>query len=287
MSILPKPIHILLATPCYGGVLHRGYFHSVLNLQKMCQIHGYQLTVHTIGNESLITRGRNFYVSLVLGHPHITHLLFIDSDITFSPENVIRMIQFNKEIVCGIYPKKGINWEKITELSKMEEITKENIERISLDYVINFDKETVHVENGFLKCLYAGTGFMMIKREVLETLKEKLPETKYINDVNGYGTPETNDNFYALFDCFICPKSKRYLSEDYAFCQRSIEAGYDIWVDILCNLTHTGIYEFKGSFGEYVTFIHKMAEKKIREQQQQETMSNQSGELEELSKVED
>lgn len=261
MSI-PKPVHILVATPCYGGLLHRGFFHSILNLQKMCQIYGYQITVHTLGNESLIPRGRNFYVSLLLGNPHITHLFFIDSDITFNPENVIRMIQFQKGVVCGIYPKKGVNWENILKLSKEEGVAKENIEKIGLEYVINFPEGNVQVENGFLKCLYAGTGFMLIQRDVVEKLKDLHPETKYINDVGGYNLPETIDNFYALFDCFICPKTKRYLSEDYAFCQRALDAGYDIWVDLTCNLTHTGTYSFEGSFGEYITFQHQMNTKK-------------------------
>ena len=261
MSI-PKPVHILLATPCYGGLLHRGFFHSVLSLQRLCQIQGYQLTVHTLGNESLIQRGRNFYIALTLGNPHITHLLFVDSDITFNPENVIRMVQFQKGVVCGIYPKKGINWENMIQLSKEEGITKENIEKIGLEYVINFSEGNIQVENGFLKCLYAGTGFMLIQREVIEKLRDKHPETKFINDVGGYQLPETKDNFYALFDCFICPKSKRYLSEDYAFCQRALDSGFDIWVDITCNLTHTGTYNFEGSFGQYITFMHQMNQKK-------------------------
>ena len=281
MSI-SKPVHILLATPCYGGVLHRGYFHAVLNLQKVCQIHNIQLTVHTLGNESLIPRGRNFYVALLLANPHITHLLFIDSDITFQAENIIRMVAFNKEITCGIYPKKGIQWKNILELSKVEGINENNIEQISMDYVINFNGETAQVENGFLKCLYGGTGCMLVKREVIEKLKEKYPEKKYYNDVRGYDYPELKEQFYAFFDCFICPTSKRYLSEDYAFCQICIEQGYDIWVDMTCNLIHTGAHDYNGSFGQYITFISEMNRKLIEEKKREE-VKNEKEELVETS----
>jgi len=260
---LPKPIHILLATPCYGGVLHRGYFHSVLQLQKLCQIHDIQLTIHTIGNESLIQRARNYYVALALSNPHITHLFFVDADISFNPQSVIRMIQSNKDITCGIYPKKGLNIEQIQQNSK-EPL--QSIIPLSLDYVINIQKGEIQIQDGYIPCLYGGNGFMMIKRDVLETLRDKYPETKYKNDVNGYDAPELREHFYALFDCFICPETKRYLSEDYAFCQRCINSGYTIWADLLCNLNHTGTYDFRGSFGQYMTHLHNQQTNDIQEQ---------------------
>jgi hypothetical protein len=273
---LPKPIHILLATPCYGGVLHRGYFHSVLQLQKLCQIHDIQLTVHTMGNESLIQRARNYYVALALSNPHITHLFYVDADISFNPQSVIRMIKSNKDITCGIYPKKGLNWDKIQENSIQK---LESIQPLSLDYVINIKQGEIKIEDGYIPCLYGGNGFMMIKREVIETLRDKYPETKYKNDVSGYDSHEVRDHFYALFDCFICPDTKRYLSEDYAFCQRCINSGYTIWADLLCNLNHTGTYEFKGSFGQYMTHLHNQSTKEIEEQIQ--SLQNKKQELQE------
>jgi hypothetical protein len=89
---------------------------------------------------------------------------------------------------------------------------------------------------------------MLIRREVLEKMVESFPQLKYTNDVTGYFNG-TNDNFfYAFFDCIIDEKSKRYLSEDYAFCQRWLQLGGDIWVDLLCDLSHCGSYNFRGSF---------------------------------------
>lgn len=248
------PANILLATPCYGNQLLRGYFHSVLRLNDLCASLNIGLDVSTIGNESLITRARNYFVSLMLCDEKYTHLLFIDSDITFDPTSVIRMLDADKDVVAGVYPKKSIDWKKVTELSKNEAINPEFIEPISHDYALNIlpqkENGTVNIPivNSFMKVSYVATGFLLIKRDVLVRMTKEFPETKYVNDVGGYNHGKNEEFFYALFDCVIDPNSKRYLSEDYAFCQRWLGMNGEIWVDLLCNLNHTGSYEFKGSY---------------------------------------
>ncbi len=245
--------HILLACPAYGGVVHVPFFESVLKLQKICFLNNILLTVFPLSNESLIPRGRNFYCALTLANPNITHLLFIDTDIEFDPDSIIRMLKFDKEIVCGPYPKKHIDLKKVRDIIlKNPEIDLDKLESKTLEYVVNLlplkEGGIIQHTNGFIKCMYAGTGFMLIKRDLLLKMKEKFPELKYTNDVNGYDSPETRDNFYAFFDCFVDPVSKRYLSEDYAFCQRFLEIGGDIWLDILCNLNHIGLRKYSGRY---------------------------------------
>ncbi len=265
MSIY-KPIQILLATPCYGGMLHRGYFQSVLELQKLCSSNNIILNVQTIGNESLINRARCFFTALTLANTHVDYLLFIDSDITFDPKSILRMIQFKKEIVCAVYPKKGIDWTKVIELSKNDGVNKDNIQQLTLDYVVNFDNSSIEVQDGFAKCLYAGTGCMLIHRKVLEQMKEKFPEKKYLNDVGGYNiSPEVIDNFYSFFNTFVCEKSKRLLSEDYAFLELWRGMGGDVWIDLQANLVHTGTFDFIGSLGSQLVYIDQMNRKKLTE----------------------
>ena len=120
MSDENKNYHILLATPCYGGQMFRGYMQSVLNLQRLCDSKGIKIDVLTIGNESLITRARNFYVSLMLAKKEYTHLLFVDADISFNPLNVLRMLTSNKDVVAGSYPKKGINFPDLPDLKPLK-----------------------------------------------------------------------------------------------------------------------------------------------------------------------
>ena len=222
---------------------------------------GIKMTLQTIGQESLIQRARNFYVSLFLTRKEFTHLLFIDADISFTPENIVKWANSGKDMVCGIYPKKALMWNEITELARSPDVTgltPDIIEVITNDYVCNFDSNEIGIEDGYFKCLYAGTGMMMISRKIIESMKKAYPETKYRNDVGGYIVyPEMVDNFYALFDCAICPKSNRYLSEDYLFCSRVKEQGFDIWCDITMDLCHTGVYTYHGSFGRKLLYIHQ------------------------------
>ncbi len=248
---LKKNITILVATPCYGGQVFQGYLGSVLGLQRICDKIGWNLIVKTHGNESLIPRGRNLYVAMTLGHKEIDYLLYIDADITFQPESVIRMVQEDKDITCGIYPKKGINWGKVSEITKNNQNV-DNLEQKSLDYVVNIDNGHISIQKGFMRIKYGGTGFMLIKRGVIEKMVEAYPETKYTNDIQGYNAPELVNNFYALFDCIIHPESNRYLSEDYLFCERWTKIGGEIWADISTKLIHTGAYDFKGNFGDYI-----------------------------------
>jgi hypothetical protein len=243
--------NILLATPCYGNMMTRNFFHSVLKLKDICKSVDINVDISTIGNESLITRARNYFVSLILANPTYTHLLFIDSDITFDPLSVVRMVQSEKMLVAGAYPKKHIDWNRASDLYKTEKIS-ENVEPQLYDYAINIvtdaSTQTIPIVDGFLKVSYAATGFMLIKREVLEKMVSSFPELKYTNDVTGYFNGSNDNLFYAFFDCIIDDKSKRYLSEDYAFCQRWLQLGGEIWVDLLCDLSHCGSYNFRGSF---------------------------------------
>ena len=102
-------MNILIATPCYGGLVTHNYLNSIVYLKDAFYKYGINCTVYTLGNESLITRGRAFYVALMLSNPQFTHLFFIDADISFNPDSVIRMLMANKDVIAGIYPKKNIN----------------------------------------------------------------------------------------------------------------------------------------------------------------------------------
>lgn len=244
-------MHLLIGTPCYGGMVSHNYLNSVIRLKELCLKYNIECTIHTIGNESLITRGRSYFVSIILTNKIFTHLLFIDADISFNPESVIRMIMSDKDVIAGIYPKKNINYTKLIECVKhnVENKTSMAVPQSIYDYCINLEKiENIKCDKGIIEAMYVGTGFMMIKRQVIEKMVEAYPETKYNNDVEGYCMNGNENNFYMLFDCIIDPVSKRYLSEDFTFCYRWRSLGGKIYADLGCDLTHTGTYDWQGSF---------------------------------------
>jgi hypothetical protein len=269
MKIDDKPVHILVATPCYGNVLNTNYALSCFELKDICYSLGIRVSIRLIGNESLITRGRNYYVNLFLTNKEYTHLLFIDADIGFYAKNIIEMLSFNNDIVCIPYPKKSINWTKLIKYANVEGMNPQKLEAISQEYVVNFLKNDSKVVKGFIECSYGGTGCMMIKRNVIETMIERFHFTKYTNDVGGYNQNEINkENFYALFDCFICPKSNRYLSEDYAFCERATESGFRIWAYLNGPITHHGGHCFLGHFGSSLMMTVQEQEEEVKREKE-------------------
>jgi hypothetical protein len=242
---------IFIATPCYGGQLTEAYFRSTIRLLTFCNQHQIPIAFGTIANESLVTRARNVLVAYFL-QSDFTRLMFIDADIEFQVEDVIKLIAHNKEVAVGAYPKKGVNWQRIRESVKQtdEPFDDKAIASFGSDYAINFkfinrDAKQIAIENGLIRLHDGATGFMMIKREVIQKMIEKYPELKYNNDLNT--PPELNPHFYAFFDTMIDPKDKRYLSEDYTFSRRWQDIGGEIWLDPSISLNHYGSFNFQGN----------------------------------------
>ena len=242
-----------VATPCYGGQLTEPYFRSTVKMLTFFNQHKIPLAFGTIANESLVTRARNVLLAYFLNSDY-SHLLFIDADIEYKVEDVLKLYVHDKDVVVGAYPKKGVNWTHIKEAILMDparQHTPGQIGALGSDYAINFkftnkETKTVSVQNGLIELHDAGTGFMMIKREAILKMIEHYPELKYNNDVQMNGV-DLKDNFYALFDTMIDPVDKRYLSEDYTFCRRWQGMGGDIWLDPSISLNHYGSFCFQGN----------------------------------------
>ncbi len=95
---------LMVCTPMYGGNCVGLYMKSCLDLQTLCIRYGIEIRFSFLFNESLITRARNYLVDEFL-RSGFTHLLFIDSDINFDPNDVIALIALDKDVIGGPYPK--------------------------------------------------------------------------------------------------------------------------------------------------------------------------------------
>ena len=249
------------ATPCYGGQIYESYLRGMIRLVHMLSVNNIQYLHSTIANESLVTRARNNLVAYFLS-TDCTHLFFIDADIEFDPASVISMLIKDEDVVIGAYPKKGINWSSIEKAVKGN-IPLADIEKFQAEYVLNFKFESeekrqagkLSLNNGLIEVLDGGTGFMCIKRSVIEKMINAYPETKYVNDIN-LGADYEN-NCYSLFDTMHCPESNRYLSEDYTFCRRWQSLKGKIYLDPTVNLNHKGTHNFLGN----ITSILKSSDK--------------------------
>ena len=243
---------IFIATPCYGGMLTEAYFRSTVRLLTFCNQHQIPIAFGTIANESLVTRARNVLVAYFL-HSNFTRLMFIDADIEFQVEDVIKLVAHDKDVVVGAYPKKGVNWQRISQSvrgNSEEQYNDKQIASFGSDYAINFkflnrEQKQIAIENGLIRLHDGATGFMMIKRSTIDKMIEAYPELKYNNDLNT--PPELNPHFYAFFDTMIDEKDKRYLSEDYCFSRRWQALDGEIWLDPSISLNHYGSFNFQGN----------------------------------------
>ena len=162
---------IFIGTPCYGGMITADYFKSCMQLVALASIKKIELQFGTIGNESLITRARNTLVQLFMDGDY-THLMFIDADIAFDPNTIFRMLDFDKDVVCGVYPRKTIDWIKVKKrIRDKPEISENELAAASLQYNLNVkNPNRIEVKDGFIEVLDGATGFMMIKRNVFERM---------------------------------------------------------------------------------------------------------------------
>ena len=253
-----KNFKIYLGMPMYGGMVSEATVHGLLELQQWSMAKKVGLRFQSMGNESLITRARNTIVSMMMDETDYvaTHLLFIDADIGFQWQNVERLLCADKDIVCGIYPRKHLYLEKMKEiLENNPNATSDELEAKALGYNVNFDKpDNLQGHDGFFPVQEAATGMMLVKRHVFSTMMKKFPERKYESDQIVNGKNYKSDNCYDLFAVgpYETKGQVRYLSEDYYFSRLWQECGGQIWADLAMPLTHFGNRAFKGHVGSLV-----------------------------------
>ena len=238
--------HLVIGTPCYGGLVTSLFTTSLMRLQNGClQRGGIDLSVNMLAGDALITRARQNIVAHFLENPLGTHLIFIDADIAFDPSQVFRLLDFGVDMVAGVYPTKRIDWGKIPQLVKMGI---RDLEASSLSYVTGFeDPAKIENKNGFAKVKYAGTGFLMIKRQALVKMIESYPELGYTRENQAEDPLKGSKWRSALFNCIVDKETGVYLSEDYSFCRRWTDLGGEVWADLQSRLSHTGTMTFYGN----------------------------------------
>jgi len=211
-------INILIATPCYGGLLDATYHESIIKFISMAEREGLAWG-HVTYIDSLISRSRNVLTAYFMAHEHrYTHLIFIDADIGFEPDVILRLLAYGKDVVAIACPMK--------------------------DPRGNRQEKAAHLIGGPISGLneanLVGAGFLQISREAIEKMWAEYPELKCIPYKTDWNAALIQDSYYTLFDPFIDPETCLPLSEDYAFCWRWRNIGGQIWVDTSIDVTHAG-----------------------------------------------
>jgi hypothetical protein len=261
-----KKNKLFVATPMYGGMAHGLYVKSCLDLQNVMSKYGVETKFSFLFNESLITRARNYLVDEFL-RSGFTHLLFIDSDIHYAPQDIVALMALDKDVIGGPYPKKSINWSNVAQAARNNpNLEPKELEGLVGEYVFNVVKGTQQFQvTEPLEVLEIGTGHMMVKRQVFEKMQESFPNIKYKPDHVGQANFDGSRYIHAYFDTVIDTKdsitgggTERYLSEDYMFCQMWRKIGGKIFLCPWMKTQHIGTYAFTGDMPKVAQYTGKL-----------------------------
>lgn len=247
-------IKILIATPCYSGQCYTGYTISLMKTYAYFrQFRNIRLLHRFINYDACIARARNNFVGYTLADPSITHLFFVDDDMRWEPEDLVRLLKHNKPIVGGALPKKKYIWERLRTPRMREIIMDDNLSKEEfkkkikagiVDYAAGVTANTSMI-GGLVEAKKIGTGFLLIQRFALEKLCEAYPERRILTTV-----PEiplkVKDHVYSFFDQET--KNGEYLSEGYCFCRLWEAIGGKVYADLTINLDHHGSEDYEGNF---------------------------------------
>ena len=239
MSNLDNP-KVLVATPMYGGMCTGVYTQSATQLPNFAKQYKTDVSFAFMFNNSLIPHARNLLADKFLRHD-FTHLFFIDADIEFKPSDFLSLIAANKPVIAGVYPQKKINWEMVHRAATSGE-PPEKLAEYSGTLIVQFlerlEEQVVPLTEPF-PVKAAGTGFMCIKREVMEELA---PHVNKFREVDADGDRQVHEFFFTRND-----PNETQMSEDVAFCWLCRKHGIPIFIAPWVKLGHMGTYTFRGT----------------------------------------
>jgi hypothetical protein len=205
---------------------------------------------------SLVTQGRNLCVNGMLEEgDKYTHLLFIDSDIEFKTETIMKLIAADKDVIAAPYPLKHIDWEKVHKRINSKSMDPEMLSKQGYTWPIKLEnKQEITIENGIAEVSHAPTGCMLIKKSVFDKMIKAFPEKKISQPTILNGKQIEKEYFYNFFDTYHEPETKRYYGEDFGFCKRWTEIGGKCHILVDEYITHVGEYRYTGRLMDDLTF---------------------------------
>lgn len=216
--VRPGP-HIFIAIPCVSGDIPVPLFSSFFEGAQMLDAMGYNITLCTETGNCHVDDVRNSLVREFL-KTDATDLVFIDDDVGFPPENLLAIVSPDRDIVAGVYPKK---------------------EFPASFPVLPIPGEIWADADGLVEVEGVPTGFLRIRRNVLETLRDKA--VSFIGQ-NGEDLP-----YHIIFERMVA--NNKRMSGDYAFCHKARAAGFKVHAAPELHFTHSGMHTWSGTLGDY------------------------------------
>lgn len=210
---------VAIATPCYGNSVVGNYLMSMVAAIPDMLKCGVDYDVMTVPNESIVSRARNTLTKMFINRKDCTHLMFIDADMGWKSDAILRLLASGKDFIGAAGPRK----------------------ELPLTYCANFDIDNYKTceKTGLLTVNEIGTGFLMLSRECIEKIMASEPD-------NFYADSTTGEKTHNLFENKII--DGKFWSEDYVFSKKWKNIGGEVWVDPMIELEHVGTHTYKGAF---------------------------------------
>lgn len=233
---------VVFATPCKTGQVWFRTAQAISNLMVACSARGIKTTWNAVMNDPYVHCARDALANNFLDHTKATHLMFIDDDVTFRPQDFFALIESDKGVIAGTYPQKKIDWDLVAEMAK--KYKGNMLHHVSCPTLLflkggqgTFKSKDITKPT---EVAYAPTGFMLIKREVLETYRKTYPEM--------YKNPRytTKEEFTPFFYLGIHGPTKETIGEDTMFCFNVMDMGEKIYTLPYLMLGHMGFHEHLG-----------------------------------------
>jgi hypothetical protein len=221
---------IFIGLPAYDFKVSLKLAVSLARFAQAAPKHGIDINIGSICGCSVVSRARNLLVQDFI-ESDADYLMFIDSDINFEPDDILRLMAWAQDT------KKGI----VAGVPRVRDVNKTYI--ADLDHDENGDLTMNGM--GLVRATRVATAFMLIRRDVVTSMIAAHPEWKYFDKRCDKTVP-------ALFDFKLTEEG--YMGEDFLFCDRARELGFEVWVDPTIALGHMGVQEYTGRFGEDVLY---------------------------------
>ena len=230
---------IFIALPAYDFKVSLKLAVSLAKFSRASAEHGIDIQIGSICGCSVVSRARNLLAKDML-ESKCDYLLFIDSDINFEPDDIFRLMAW------GTDPKKGI----VAAVPRTRNESKVYI--ATLDYDENGDLTMNGM--GLVRAKRVATAFMLVRREVFETLEKEHPEWAYYDS-------KTDRTLSCMFDFQLAEEG--YIGEDFLFCDRVRSHGFEVWIDPTITLGHMGVQEYVGNYGNDVLYPMVVPNQKV------------------------
>lgn len=219
----------------FGGMAMGTYTWSLAQTPAVFIRNGLGLVYQYRMNDAIVANARNHLTHQFL-ETGATHLMWIDADIGFNAVDIVSMILADEDIICGMYPMKAIDWERVAHAVNAGVPTEELKSHVGSFVIRPMDGHADGASansDGLVEVAAGGAGFMLIKRGVFEELSENVPS--YV--VDGVSLKE----FYTTG---IDADTSELVGEDYYFCRLARSYGFKVYAAPWVHLTHTGPYVY-------------------------------------------